>query len=439
MLRNPTTWPIPAALAAVMLLAGGRGARAAEPKVEAFALENGLRVMLRPVEGATQVALVVLYGVGGDHDPEGKSGLAHLVEHLYVTAAAGETPSRTVDDYMKRYPAGWNAQTGDRYTVFAQVFDAAALEAEVKDAARRMGALTITQPDLDRERPRLLAEVENMFDRMPALAAVNRARERVLANPAGGRRGGLPDHVLALTLDEVREHWKRLYKPANARLVLAGAIDAAAAKTLVASQFAGIAAGEPAPAPGRHPPTEHEKIEEFVAKAAPPGAEGRVAIAYAAPTPGSPHYPAFLLLVGRLLPPIGAPSVEGPAVHFTPIDDPWFVGVSMPVKKGDDAKVAYAWLFASIDAAMDEPLAPADVTQARNAFGLLLGTIPIQDVMWAKNLYGLAYGLACRDLLGLDTAALRKAMESVTQATLEAAASAVFEADRSAAAVVTVP
>ena len=86
---------------------------AAEQKAEEHRLENGLTVLLRPMDGAQQVALVVLYSVGGDHDPEGRSGLAHLIEHLYVTAAAGATRARTIAAYVQRYPAGWNAQTGD--------------------------------------------------------------------------------------------------------------------------------------------------------------------------------------------------------------------------------------------------------------------------------------------------------------------------------------
>src|SRR5262249_1803621 len=111
--------------------------------VQSFELENGLRVLLRPVHGAKQAAAVVRYSVGGDHDPQGRSGLAHLVEHVYVTAAAGDQPQRTVNEYLRRYPAGWNAQTGDRYTVFATVFPGRQLEDELKDAAVRMGDLRV--------------------------------------------------------------------------------------------------------------------------------------------------------------------------------------------------------------------------------------------------------------------------------------------------------
>ncbi|MCZ6681697.1 MAG: hypothetical protein O7B26_00830, partial [Planctomycetota bacterium] len=56
-------------------------------------LGNGMSVLLYPSNTADRVALVMLYTIGEDHDPARKSGLSHLTEHLYVTAAAGETPA----------------------------------------------------------------------------------------------------------------------------------------------------------------------------------------------------------------------------------------------------------------------------------------------------------------------------------------------------------
>ena len=120
-----------------------------------FRLDNGLTVLVRPIQGANDVALLVLFKIGGDHDPEGRSGLAHLVEHVYSTAAAGADPSRTADALFRRYPSGCNAQTGDRYTVFATVFPKGDLEKELAQASARMSDLRLSPGDLDREVPRL--------------------------------------------------------------------------------------------------------------------------------------------------------------------------------------------------------------------------------------------------------------------------------------------
>ena len=114
-------------------------------------------------------------------------------------------------------------------------------------AAARMGDLRITATDLNREKPRLLDEVSNMFGRIPALAAVNVARELIRPAPRGGRKGGLPEHVQAITLDDVRTYWTRYYKPRNAILVLAGAVDEAAARHAVAAHFAESSPGKVLP------------------------------------------------------------------------------------------------------------------------------------------------------------------------------------------------
>ncbi len=93
-----------------------------ERGVERFRLANGLKVILRPIKVSRNTALVVVYDIGNDYDPKGRSGLAHAIEHLYVTAAAGDEKARTAEEFSRRYPAGANGQTGDRYTVVAAVF-----------------------------------------------------------------------------------------------------------------------------------------------------------------------------------------------------------------------------------------------------------------------------------------------------------------------------
>ena len=103
---------------------------------------------------------MVVYDIGEDHDPEGHSGLAHAIEHLYATGPTGKAPRETEDES--------NAQTGERYTAISTVFPADQLDRVLADAAARMRGPNLTPGDLDRERPRLLEEVENMFEGFPA-------------------------------------------------------------------------------------------------------------------------------------------------------------------------------------------------------------------------------------------------------------------------------
>ena len=87
-------------------------------------LANGLTVLLHPVGGAGEVAIVTLFSLGNDHDPPGKCGMAHLLEHLYACSAAGKTKSRTAEqfgrvgrqrpafDYIKPLYAAWSDRFG---------------------------------------------------------------------------------------------------------------------------------------------------------------------------------------------------------------------------------------------------------------------------------------------------------------------------------------
>jgi len=224
--------------------------RPAEPGTERFQLENGLTVILRPIREAKTTALIVLYSVGSDHDPEGRSGLAHMVEHLYVTAAAGPEKARTSEEFARRYPEGANGQTGNRYTVFSTVFPAKDFDRELADASARMGSLHVTAADLDGERPRLLEEVANMFGEFPTLAALNNARELARPTPRGGRNGGPPESIRAITPEEVQAYWERYYKPKNAILVLSGAMDAVAARKAISAHFAELPPGQKISPPG---------------------------------------------------------------------------------------------------------------------------------------------------------------------------------------------
>jgi zinc protease len=407
-------------------------------KLERFQLDNGLKVILRRVPGAKDVALVVLYSIGEDHDPKGKSGLGHMVEHLYVTAAAGGEKARTINDIIARYPRGWNAQTGDRFTVIAWVFPPGDRDRELKDAAARMSDLRMEQSDLDRERPRVLEEVDNMFGGIPAIAAPNLARELVRPTPLGGRKGGEPKQVQTLTLEELRARWRDYYKPRNAILVLAGDIDLAQARKQVTGLFGKIPAGEAAPAahePGK--PQLGKTVE--VAVRSPVGVpQTEVALTYPAPAPGSELYLPFLALVIRLNDRAATQLEVGPGrfpVLYRPLDDPGVVCVQTVVRKGETAKDAVNRLAAFVATTTKEKLRQLDVVGIRNLYGPFLGIGFFPDLAALNNVYGEAFALGRREQLGLDPARLEKALAGIPD-NVERAAREFFGPGRGAAAVV---
>jgi zinc protease len=409
-------------------------------KVESFRLGNGLLVLLRPIQGAKNTALVVVYSIGSDHDPEGHSGLGHMVEHVYVTAAAGDKKARTAQELFAHHPQGANGQTGDRHTVLATVFPEKDFEGELQDAADRMGKLKITAADLDRERPRMSEEIDNMFGAIPALGAQNQAREQIRPTPKGGRHGGQIGQIERLTADIVRERWLRYYKPRSAILALAGAIDGKKARELISQRFGGVPAGDPVPAPGEPGTPKPGTVRELKVKPAVPSAASVASLAYAAPSPQSDLYPAFLLLISRLW--TAEPRLDndptGFPVYFTPLDDGAIVGVTSPLRAGESAREAVARLERFVAEATGPELADRDRQAVRQTFGFLLGLKEFPDLALAQNPYGVAFSMARRLQLGLDATRLNRALEKLTAEDLRRAAAAILASEKHAGAVVAV-
>ena len=414
---------------------GPQNSQQAEQAVERLQLENGLTVLLRPVRGMSQTAVVVLYSIGEDHDPQSKSGLAHLIEHLYVTAAAGEIKARTADEFMGRYPAGWNAQTGDRYTVIATVFPKADLEAELKEAGARMEDLRITADDLEREKPRVIDEVANMFGGNPQLIVQNQARERIRPSRLGGRKGGLPDQVAGISLEELKARWERFYKPRNATLVVAGAIDRDTAREAVTRHFGPIAAGTAAPDPAAPDEPRFGRIDDIEARPFDPAAAGAAALAYPAPPLDSNAFPAFLVLVARLASRSQFQGSQHPRSQYSILFDDSALFVTAGLKPEESSDVALARLDTFVAKAVEPPLAASDIKTAKNQFALELGTSALADALVSKNLYGLAACLGRRVQLGADSTDFAKALDAVSADQLASASRTIFSKDRRVAVV----
>ena len=408
--------------------------------VSTIRMSNGLTVLVSPVSGADEMALIVLYDIGSDHDPSAQSGLAHFMEHMYVTAAAGDTPARSVAGFVKQYPAGWNAQTVPDATIFATVFPRHRLEQELADAAARMGKLRIAQEDVDRERPRILDELENMHARVPELAALNAARDRARPVCSEGRRGGVTSTIKRMKLEMLHLRWLKYYKPRNATVVLAGDVDAEVVRPIMYKHFsklpAGLAIGKtPPPPPGRLGQIDHIVVDPQ------PGIVGScVAVSMAAPMPGDERYPAFLVLVARMWSksPMN-PTDRGttPVARFTPLDDPTTLTITAPLAAGETPEQGIDRINELMAQTTNPEITAADRTYAQVTYGALLGFVDQPDRIRAQNLYGVALAAGRCHQLGIDTDKLGSAIGSVTPEAFRHAADTLLSPKMRATVIVT--
>ena len=114
-------------------------------------LPNGLRVFAMPDKSTTNVSVQVWYDVGGRDDPKGRSGFAHLFEHLMFKATRN-MPAEQMDRLTEDVGGNNNASTDDDFTEYHEVAPANHLERLLWAEAERMGALVIDQPTFAAER-----------------------------------------------------------------------------------------------------------------------------------------------------------------------------------------------------------------------------------------------------------------------------------------------
>jgi hypothetical protein len=415
----------------------GTTTTAAPADGDRYTMANGLDVILYPVEDATDVVMVVALDVGEVHDPPGQSGLAHVTEQVYSTAATGFLPPRAAFEQQGQYPAGWWSETSDDHTISARRFPSDALEAEIAESASRMTAVAVSQEDLDRERDRVLLDLDTILAADPPLAARTRAEELIQPSPNGGNQGGIPAQVTQFDLATVTDRLAALYKPANATLVLVGAFDPDEARAYLDTYFTPVPAGSPVgegAAWGLAGFGETASVVVAPRTGSEPGVS-TAAVGYLAPAPTDPTYPAFLTHIVRMR---AAGPADGITVGYAPLVTPGVVTVSSPVAEGETDEAAVerirAWVAAQLAVPIDDDARVAAAAEA----SALYGVGGYGDELATTDPYALALSLARTSQLGVVGEELGAAIDALDDEALATSATATFTPERSAAAVVIV-
>ena len=219
---------------------------------EKFKLDNGLTVLVHTDRKAPVVAVNVWYHVGSKNEKPGKTGFAHLFEHLMFQGT-----EHFNDEYFKPFEqVGATSQNGttnfDRTNYFQNV-PTTALDMALWMESERMGHLlgVVSQERLDEQRGVVQNEKRQGENR-----PYGRVFESVLrasfpeGHPYRWTVIGSMEDLNAATLDDVQEWFRTYYGAANAVLVLAGDIDVATAREKAQQYFGHIPAGPALTRPG---------------------------------------------------------------------------------------------------------------------------------------------------------------------------------------------
>ena len=397
------------------------GACSSKVKEESYSLANGLKVDVVASPRGENVAVLVDYEVGLDHDPAGRAGMSNLLSRLLLTSAVPGKPARTRDDLTKRYGSSWSAKAGSDYTAISVAVPAAKLDEELDDFAARMGQLQIGEADLERERPALLQYLAKMRGGDATSAAMNFAAEAIRPS-RGAWRGGVPKEIEDVRADEVAAFWREHFKPANARLVVVGPVEPEKVRAKIESAFGKIPSGA---APVLRPAAGSRVTGTLVMGDSP----SAVALAVGVPAPSESIYPAFLVLAARLN--AGAPSRAWKA-SFAPLEDPSVLlvtGAVGPQERPDDSA---GRIRKEVAALVTAGPARGEARAAAEAYGVALGTAPLKPEACERDPMGVAFAKARAAQLRIDGGALARSLEAVSPAQLAEAAK-LFEPQRTAA------
>ena len=213
-----------------------------------FTLPNGLHVILSEDHTAPLVGVEMLYDVGSKDEKPGRTGFAHLFEHLMFQGTVN-LPKGESDRLIEAAGGSSNGSTSADRTQYWEQVPSNALEQMLFIQAQRMGALlpTLDQAKLDNQREVVRNERRETYEMKPYGMAWKVLLEN-LWNPEfpyHWQTIGSHEDLQAASLEDVREFFQRWYGPGNASLAIVGDIDPVKTRALVEKYFGGIPRAEP--------------------------------------------------------------------------------------------------------------------------------------------------------------------------------------------------
>ena len=238
--------------------------------IEQFTLANGLRVVLNEDHSVPVVSVAVYYDVGSRNEKFGRTGFAHLFEHMMFQGSEN-VPKAAHFQYIFNAGGTMNGTTSTERTNYFETLPANHLPLALWLESDRMRSLKVTQENLDNQRHAVQEEKRLRYDNQPYVNAFLRINELIFKNPANAHSTiGSMEDLDAATIDDVREFFRIYYAPNNAVLTIAGDFERDEVRRLVELYFTDISS-QPSPPPvDVSEPTEVAALQEtFYDKLAP--------------------------------------------------------------------------------------------------------------------------------------------------------------------------
>ena len=234
---------------------------------EKYTLPNGLEVILYKVKNVPLVAVNIWYKVGSANEVKGKTGLAHLFEHMMFQGSKN-IPKEMHFRYIQEAGGTLNASTSFDRTNYFEKLPSNELELPLWLESDRMGFFieALDQIKLDNQKSVVLNERLERYDNQP----YGLAWEKLISNlypanhPYSWPTIGFYNDIESYTVEDVRSFFQQYYSPANSTIVIAGNIDVERTKSLIEKYFGEIKNnGFPKEIVSEFPQLKKNKMIEF--------------------------------------------------------------------------------------------------------------------------------------------------------------------------------
>ncbi len=235
------------------------------PKIETFALDNGLQVAVLPIDAAPVAAVQLWYHAGSKDEPRDRRGSAHMFEHMmfkgtrHVRAEAHARFINGVGGYV-------NAETDEDATHYIDTLPSDYLELAIRLEAERMRNLLFRPEMIQVEREVVKEEIRRQENNPLAQGLLRFLAVAYTKHPYAWTAGGNLKDLDATTPADLKKFYDTYYQPNNALLVVVGKTTTAAVKALAQKYFGAIpkAATPPRPSASEVEPPQTEKRREVV-------------------------------------------------------------------------------------------------------------------------------------------------------------------------------
>jgi predicted Zn-dependent peptidase len=228
-----------------------------------FNLPNGLRVILCEDHAIPVVSVALYYDVGSRNEKLGRTGFAHLFEHMMFQGSEN-VPKAAHFQYIFNAGGTMNGTTSTERTNYYETLPASHLPLALWLESDRMRSLRVTQENLDNQRNAVQEEKRLRYDNQPYVNAFLRINELIFKNPANAHSTiGSMEDLDAATIDDVQQFFRIYYAPNNAVLTIVGDFDSAEATELVRKYFEAIPSQPPPPPVDVSEPEEIAQSQEI--------------------------------------------------------------------------------------------------------------------------------------------------------------------------------